>query len=611
MISRNNNMNLRRQMFTLSLLGAFCATLLTAPYARAAGLKDTLNLIPKDAWAFMMLRSAETADKKIAELSKLLKLNFQGRLAPMLAGPPFNLGDAIDTKSPICLVMMDVQKAGNNPGQAIAVIVPANDPKALLKKIGAEEPKDGVCKCLLMGQASYAAIKDKFVIVGQNQDCVSQVSKAKKNVGEGFGETRLAALTKSDIYISLSIRAAITAYKDTFIMPFVQMMQATASPGSQDLQKAVKMFMEMTSVDVAMTMDKEGFSLRTLITPQADSDFEKWLKDTKSTSDSLLAILPKEKYLFTAGGLGGYSEHAEKFGSQSPLSAIIAAGQLTGVNEKAIKSIDDELLKMTKNTRASAISVSALPSGEHGMFGLTIAIEAKDPGEYLKGIRKVYNTLWTLSDDEDFGAIKELFAHTENAETIDGNKVDTITLKSKEFAELSELDDEDMKAMQTIFGKNLMVRFGAVGDKHFVFSFGGGKKRYEKICKAVLSSGDSLSDDKGIGALSNKLISPRSTEMYIAVDNILEAIKSVATLMGEEEEVDFEVPAINAPLAMGAAQLGNVMQVDIVVPMKLITSVKKLIDDIQKAEMEAFDEEEEEDEEEDEDEEEEEGEEEE
>jgi len=50
------------------------------------------------------------------------------------------------------------------------------------------------------------------------------------------------------------------------------------------------------------------------------------------------------------------------------------------------------------------------------------------------------------------------------------------------------------------------------------------------------------------------------------VDNILVLVKDVAKTMGEEEEFPFDIPTMDAPVAFSSAQIGNVQQMDIIVP---------------------------------------------
>lgn len=583
----------RRFLSTAMLMGLLWATLPLSRPARAEEPGDALDLIPEDAWGFVMIRSLEAIDRKAAQLKESLQLPIPVPLTP-LALQTLQLGEGVNLKSPVCLVLMDVNKFGGQIWSAFALAIPARDPKALLKNLGGEEATDDVAKCRVMGEETFGSVRSGYLILGKSEDCVRKIAKAKKTLRKSFGEARQGALNRSDFYASISVGAVVGNYRQQ-IEAFTPMLTAGAGMPEKSIQQLIKLFSEIAAFDISLGIDREAFTLRFLTTPKKESDLESFLKDTKNSSESLVALLPREKYLGAFAGLGGYSEHAAKFGQENWVSSLLTQLQLPGVNIKAAEAIDAELIKLGKAVSRWAFSISFLPGGSQGLFGLTAAVETSSPGEFLEGIRNLYKTMWTVSDDEDIETFKEQIVHTADAETIAGNKVDTIKVNLEALAQELDTDEDDVKVAQAVLGKEFVIRFGSVGKTHFICAFGGGKDRFERICEVVdAGKGKSLRDEEGIKSLSPKLASPRSGEGYIAVDNILHAVKAILKIMGEEDEMPFEVPAISAPLAVGSAQVGSVQRVDFIVPMKLATGVKKLVDEQMKREMEAFDEEDEE-----------------
>lgn len=584
----------RMKLISLSLVAAICTTLLTPQITRAADPKDILTLVPDDAMGFVILRSLSTVDQKMALLKQTLDLPIPPQATPIVLGQLFGakpVAPDIDGAGPIGMILLDIQKYGaGGMDSAIVLVFPTKNPKALLKTLDAGDPEDGLYACSLQGQALSAAIRDKFVIFGKSPEGLKAVAKSEKRSGGVLVEARRSVLDKSDVFVSVSIRGIPAMYKE-MLMGLVRMATAPTDPEGKTAKQLEKILAELDAIEIGAGLTQKGFTLRYLVVPKKDSDLESLLKDTKTTDQSLLTVLPKEKFLFAIGTTGGYSEHAAKFGDQNILSSIFSATHAEGVDEAAVKTIDEETLKLIKALGPTAMSISALPGGSHGMFGFTAVVETSDPKAFLGGCRKIYKTLWTLSDDEDFEEIKDHFIHKEDAETIAGNKTDTLTVNIKGFADILEMEEEDLNVVEQVVGKDVVFRFGAVGDKHFVIAFGGGKARFEKICKAVTSGTDgSLAQDKGIGALSKQLPSPRSSEIYLALDNILQAVKSLMKITGDENGIPFDPPTVNAPLALSGAQVGSIQRGDFVVPMKLITAVKKLIDQQMKAEMAAFDE---------------------
>lgn len=559
-----------------SLLVLMLGTALAAPPAlRAATPKDILENVPADAWGFLLIGSLDGIDTKAAKLGETLGLPIPPQVSNM-ALASLGIGEEIDRKSPICAVMMDAQKFAS-ADKAAVLIIPASNPKGLLEKLQGSEGTDGVTKCTVMGEPAFASVKGKMVILGPDQDCVTKVAKSSKMLGDKLAKARMAVIEKSDIYLSVSLGAVATTYKDMW-MPMMQMMTAPTDPEGKSVKQISKAVTEVSALDIAINLDDGGFGFKILIDAVENSDLQKLLGDEKSTSNPLLAGLPKETYLLTMGSMASHSEHAAKFSSQTPISDLMRMTQMEGLDAKSVEALDKEIVSIQKMIKHYAVSVAALPDGSDGIFGVTLVAETDSAKDFIEGVRKAYQTAWKVTSDEDVATVKEAITHKADAETIADNKVDTITFDMQKLSELEEGADDDLKHVHAVLGKECVLRFGPGGDKHVVFTWGGGKDRFESVCTALKAKGEMLSSDKGITELSEQLPSPRVSEGFIAVDNILQTIKKAMKAVGEEEEFPFEVPTIDAPLAGSTTVQDNVMRLDFVVPMKLIKAGKEAYD---------------------------------
>ncbi len=620
-----------RFSFRLFVMTWVLAAFICASSVQAAGPKDVLKLVPEDAWLFAVGKAMSGVDEKAAMLKEMLGLQYPTPVTPMALGM-LGLTEKVEMDRPVCIVLMDAQKFGGgmNPGDAAVLLLPAKEPKALVAGLTPPEPEpaegepakykpkkesklpEGITKITVMGRPAYAASAGNYVILGPNLDCVTKVAQSKKSMVESVDEARMASLEKADVYISISLSTIFGAYKDMF-MPMMQMMTAATDPEGKSLKQITKICSEMRSLDIAARLDKGGMSFSLLMTPTKDSDFEKLLRDTKNADRSYLTLLPREKYLFAFAGAGGYSEHSAKFSDQNVFSQIIQSLDIEGVNEDAIKAMDAEVLKMAKDAGPMAGSISYLPDGKEGLFAATVVTQPRDPKEYLTGFRKMYDALWTVLDKaekpkieakegkpakseseesegdieedelaevrEQMEKLKKCVVHKVDAETIEGAKVDTLTIKlDEQLADAMELDMEDFEDVQKVVGKEIVVRFGAVDGKHFVIAYGGGPKRFEAIIRNLKSGKGGLEQDAGIKAMAGQLPSPRAAELYVAADNIMQAVKSAAKALGREQEVPFDLPVIDAPLAGSTVQRGSTTQVELVVPTKLITTIKETVD---------------------------------
>jgi hypothetical protein len=553
------------------LIGAAFGVLLAPlPTASAGGPNEILQLVPDDAWCFVIVKSLNNIDEKATQLKELVGLPFEGPVSDM-ALSMLQLGDTIDKSSAVGAILLDFNKFGGQ--NASVILIPAKDPKALLEKLSAEEPTDGVYKCAIMGEPSFAAIKGNRVLLSPSEDCITKVLKTKKSAAEGFAEARMAALARSDLFVSVAVRSIWASYKE-MVMGFVQMAAGASGADPKDIEKGFKIFEDLAALDLGFTLDKSGFSLAALATPHEGSDLQMMLADQKNTSDSILTLLPKERFLIAFGGLAAGAEQAAKMGNEHPISLILKmAHQGAELDQKALGVADAEFLKLQRSVRRYAASASMLTGGPDGMIGMALVAETPNSKEFLDGTRKLYKALCSISEDEDFDAIKKCIVHTPDAESIAGKKVDTIKI---DFAGLHDEDKEDAKRIETVLGKDTTIRFGAMDDRHVVVSWGGGEKRYEAICAAA-KSGDKLPADSGITEASGHLPSPRCGEFFIAVDTVLRFAKDTAKAIGEKDEIPVDVPMLNAPIAGAVCVQDKIARYDLMVPTKLIKAGSEAI----------------------------------
>lgn len=587
-----------QRMRNLCLMLSAAAVFVAAP-AMAGPTTDVLKHVPKDAWGFAVVRSINTIDKNIAQLQDFgLPIMPGFRLGALLQNPPFNLGDSADLERPLCVVMLDMKKFGkadaeNAPpdaSRAVALLLPAKDPKAIMKKLAVGESEGaGVRKISITDQQLYAVEMDNYLVVGKSEKTVKEIS-AYSGDGPPLADARKALMELTDVYVSFSVDHVYGTYGMQFA-PVMQMAMMQADPTGKSWQRFDKLVKEMDSFDFGLRMDDKGIAMRGLLLPKKDSDLEQFMKDTKNIKSSKLKLLPKEDYLVAWGSTMSYSDQAEKFADQNPIASLVRTLQLADVDQATVKAIDAECMKLTKEAKAQATTFTMLPGGSQGRIGFASVVETDKPEMYIDGIRKIYKNIWRISSSEELKKAKGLLTHTPDAETIEGGKVDTLTLNNKQLIEELEIAPDDVKALKSLLGEDLTVRFGVVGDKHVVLTFGGGKDRYGEVAKLVKSGGETtLASDTGIKTTSQNLADPRSTEIYISVENFMRLIKVATKEIDGEDAIPFDIPNIDAPAGFDAAAVDSGIRFDMFVPMKLVDAIKKAVKEQAAHDMEAFDE---------------------
>ena len=547
------------------------------PAVSADGALDLVKQFPDDAWGFAVVRSIDNVDTKCQMFAEKLGSPLQVKVMLNALVP---VGDALDTTKPIGIVVLDAVKYEQ---QGWVMLVPAKDPKALVEALEPGEEKDGIRECTFVGETVQSAIKGKWVLVSPDREALVEVLKCEQFAGSDFSKVRAEALQRSDVFVSVSLGKVTNAYKSKF-MPMVMIAGATMGGGVPGLLESWVRDAEQTqSLDFVLKLDSNGVGLTVLQSGRKDSDLEKDIGKWKNSSEPLVGWLPKEEFLFAWGSNDG-------FGFVAELMVAFVAGS------EGTKALAKECAQLIRGIDRCAVGISALPDGPGGMVGLTMALETADSGEFIKDVRSAYENVWLLEDVEGMEIAKKALIHTADAETIDGNKVDTIRLDLKKLGD--DVSAADVMQFEKICGKSPAIRFGAIDSKRVVVSFGGGESRFKSVVGCVKSGDSPLSANEGISTASSRLPGARVSEGFVAIDTILRFFKRVATVTGGPDRIPFEVPVLNAPLAVANARHGKVGRVDLFVPMKMIDAGVKIRQQMN-AGMDDFDEDEDEDEDED------------
>lgn len=556
--------------------------------ARATDAKDLVKLVPADAWGFVVIKSLDNLDAKVQILQK--KMLPIPSPKDMITGL-LNLGDTLDSAGAIGVVALDYNEFSD---ELVVFMIPAKDPKALLAKFEAGEPTEGIYECTIVEETMYAALKGDVVLLSPNKAATTKVLKAKKTLGSTISPARADAMAESDLYVSLSLGVIVTGFEDQIAGIAMMMGGAMGGGDTNPLDAIVKMFAQVRCFDIAIAIDDKGLSVAVLTVGKEGSDLEKMVGAVTNSSESMLSWLPKERFLFASGGTDLYSEAQDEFGGESYVLGMLGSMSPPGVDADSLKNIVKDWYALLKKSDRYAFGASVLAGGSGGMIGVTAAIETEDAAEFVKGVRAMYENAWDVSEDDDVEELKKVIVHAPDAATIDGSKVDTITIDLSSISE--EVDEEWVDQLHEVLGKDLILRFGAIDSKRVIFTFGGGEERYKAVAKAVKAGSGALAGDEGIKSVSARLPSPRAAETYFAVDTILKTAKAIAKIVGEGDDIP-DIPDVNAPIAMTSARLGKVLRGDLYVPMELIDAGVKIFQaQMMMGAMNDFDEDEDEDE---------------
>jgi hypothetical protein len=246
----------------------------------------------------------------------------------------------------------------------------------------------------------------------------------------------------------------------------------------------------------------------------------------------------------------------------------------TGIPPEKLAALAEQLAGVLTGVRDVSVSASAPAEGADGMLNVAKVVTLTGgAADKCSQIGKLIDTVVAMAPNDEAKKALDVLKFEPDAETIAGVKVSHLTIHLDQAPDVSE---DDYRQMQKLFGKEVFVfRIAAVDDKHIVSAFGGGAERFEKLIALVKSGGSPLSENAGIKKAAALLESNRTAEGYLAVDTLLKTIERFGKATGEANPIPFEIPKLDAPVAMVTHPAGETgFQIDIAIPMGLISAAK-------------------------------------
>jgi hypothetical protein len=144
--------------------------------------------------------------------------------------------------------------------------------------------------------------------------------------------------------------------------------------------------------------------------------------------------------------------------------------------------------------------------------------------------------------------------------------------------EIDDMDEEEVEEVKEVIGKEgVLIRIGAVDATRVVATFGGGPARFEAVVKTAKSGEAPLAKDPGIVKTSKAMLSPRTSEGYLAVDNLIQLIRVIGEAL-DEDPFPVTMKKVDAPAGMVSASVSaNAQQTDVFIPMELIMEMQPFV----------------------------------
>lgn len=547
-------------------------------------LQKALATIPTDAVAFLTVPSLKTLDADYQQAVNALGLG-------MFLPPPSNsiialmkqslpLTEGFDENGSLSVVAMPADSK-EKLASTVAVLVPATDAKALATAMGGQEGEGGVWTVQLFGPPMFAVPTENMLAISQSPDGAKAAAAATKGIAKRLDDAELALMDGMNIALWIDAASLLKTFKTEFdgLTGMLMMMQSMGGPAGVEQGEATKKQFDMLangakSIGLALALKSTGLTLRGGLTSNKGSELATRMK-MKNTTSSLLTGLPGDKYLIATGQI----IDAEQVKSSLPQMAAIwdMLKASDGIDASTVDSLKATVEAWLPTMTGARASLQMLTAGPDGLFGAAAVIDTTDSKQWLASAGKAFDLAKQLvaqSGVANVGAdgknVLDAFTHGSNAEKIAGAGVDQFRINLKE---LGEIPDEDLGKVHKLIGQDgVMIRMAAVNGKQVAIGFGGGASFMTRLIENVKNEKAPLDSDAGIKKVAALLPKSRASVLYIAVDNIISAIQSAATILGEE--FPLTMPAVNAPVAFCVSGGAGSSRFDLVIPMELISQGK-------------------------------------
>lgn len=602
------------------------ASLLVTVVPAVAQPTGVLDIVPANAWAAVVVRDLRALNNKIVAVGKDLGVpigpgTMVGDPLTMLKG---FLGavEGLDEKGSVALVVTKVDPLDMEGLQkSMVILVPCTDPKAFLDQYAAgdeepasepakegdadkaEEPSKeegqaahdpdkpklprGVVALKVMQQDSYGAVKGNYAILAPAPEAIEAFLAAKEPIRAKMPKERAAVLEKkTDILIWLNVAEAGPAVKESVtntimgVMLMASMGDPAAASQAKSIVEGIGKFLDQSEdLQVGLSLNKVGMDIEVYYRVKPDTELARVMAGQQTSNESLLKGLPAEPFMVAMGMVANTSEEKVKDARESIdllLDNPRIVEHVDAEKMKGFKETVGEFLDLAPTAKWASMSISRLPKGDDGMFGLTIVFETPQASEkWLKVLRKLTKEALALCPSEEAQKYLSKVQYNE-AQKIGDAVVDEVSFDMKD---LPDAEEEDIATAKKLIGKEgLMLRLAALDPDHVAIVFGGGPSRIEQIAAVAKAGKAPLGDDAGIKGVASQLpVGNRSFELYACGDTIMQVINDAAEAAGEDKPIQVEIPEIAAPLAMVGTRTGNTMQFNIFIPMKLVKGVKDVV----------------------------------
>ncbi|UCF32483.1 MAG: hypothetical protein JSV78_09115 [Phycisphaerales bacterium] len=526
-----------------------------SPGARAAE-PDVLSVIPADTLAAITIRDPAGLDAKLRELGN--ELGFGSVSLFLLAKGQLQMVEGIDEQGTIAILLVPNVGAPDALHDMV-LLMPTTDRAKLLAFLAPEPVEEGYVKVRIKQQDTYVGTRGAFTVLAPRLETAKRVVACKEGMGSQLSQYQRQHVQVADVSVLVNVKALASGSGRADFKRFMSLL------GLREKQLGDYKFWQLFARMEPSGATVEVYTERIEGAAQASTD---------ASHEGLLTGLPDEDFVAAVGMAGGTLERRTVYTTEVLLDYLERS---QGLDESRRGDLVEAVRKMSSQAARVSQVVSLLPEGPDGLFGLVKLIETRDDPRRL--INAIENFVAVLKSgvivDPVYAKAIERITYRRSAEQVGELPVDHL------FMDVAGLKDVDEGMVKKAIGQDgVLVRVGAVDERHLLVTLGGGLKRFEALAAAVREGRSSLAKNAGIMRAAGKLPASRSVEVFVAVDRLAELVKRVARAM------DMDVPPITVtkldePMSVGLSEVGSAGTLfTVVIPRPVLIEIIKAFVDL-------------------------------
>lgn len=571
-------MNRRRRMPVLAAAACSIAALpmfagsfsdlrpgsILAHVAAAGQVTPAMDRIPSDAAVTIGIKDMGKLKAGIESMAKALGVPAEAMGGMLQIDAVFNM-QGLDTSGSAAIGIMSVD---SEEPDAIA-IVPVRDYANFIKGLGGTG--SGLEELKLDEKPVFVKnIEGGFAAFSPNKDIVEKFAGKPGNAkahadmmgaaGKSIAESRDVVIVANISRMGDKIKESLQGLKDGMGMA---MMMAGGGGDLGFLDSFTEAFVRDASAGIiGANIGEEGLTLDFAAQFKEGTEYAGYF-NSKGKANQLLAALPNQQILFavamdTSGpGMKTMIKQMEKLGKMmQPQDDGAAPGMFPQ--------------DWAQQADGMAFQVGNSPAPVGGLLLNTVAyIKSSNPQAFQKGMKDGL----TAVNSKTIQGITYTTSYQENVKA--GER--TADVWSMKMA----ADPEDPEAQMMnqmnfmLFGPNGLGGYSFKTDDGLILTYA---KNADLLGQSVAAGkgGDNMTADADIKAIAAKLPSDRTMEGYIGVKSLLDTLLGVLGPMGMAPNI--EVPESIPPVGMGATTDGGGLRMTVVIPTKVMTSIKAMAD---------------------------------